>query len=348
MFEYASQFKVKLLSVIAISLISLPALSQVQVVDAAENATTQNSQAQAPAANSSQNNAAQNNAPQNNAPQSNTRNNDIVLTLYNTLEALQREVQILRGLVEEQSYQIRQMEQQQRDRYLDVDNRLSELNQRITQGGVAGNLSTGPVPPASTRPGANPSNNTASNNSQLPGSQASLPSAGQPGTGNSPAFPAVEPAADTRANPQGQVALNNNTAPDFSGEPRSEEELYQEARNFLLNDGDYEASISVFQQMIEEFPQGRLAPNAYYWQGEALILVERYSQAINVFNEVIDNFPTHEKAPDSMLKLGIVYSLMENESRAQEVWRNLLTEFGGTGSASLRLAELYLRDGYNR
>ena len=50
MFEYASQFKVKLLSVIAISLISLPALSQVQVVDAAENATTQNSQAQAPAA----------------------------------------------------------------------------------------------------------------------------------------------------------------------------------------------------------------------------------------------------------------------------------------------------------
>ena len=343
MFEYASQFKVKLLSVIAISLISLPALSQVQVVDAAENATTQNSQAQAPAANSSQNNAAQNNAPQ-----SNTRNNDIVLTLYNTLEALQREVQILRGLVEEQSYQIRQMEQQQRDRYLDVDNRLSELNQRITQGGVAGNLSAGPVPPASTRPGANPSNNTASNNSQLPGSQASLPSAGQPGTGNSPAFPAVEPAADTRTNPQGQVALNNNTAPDFSGEPRSEEELYQEARNFLLNDGDYEASISVFQQMIEEFPQGRLAPNAYYWQGEALILVERYSQAINVFNEVIDNFPTHEKAPDSMLKLGIVYSLMENESRAQEVWRNLLTEFGGTGSASLRLAELYLRDGYNR
>ena len=49
-----------------------------------------------------------------------------------------------------------------------------------------------------------------------------------------------------------------------------------------------------------------------------------------------------------MLKLGIVYSLMDNERRAEQVWRELLEKYSQSGSASLRLAEMYLRDGYNR
>jgi tol-pal system protein YbgF len=83
--------------------------AQAQVVDAASdraaNSSQQNTQAQA----------------------STTSQNDIMVDMYLQLEALQSEIQNLRGLVEEQSYQIRRMQTEQRDRYLDTDSRLSEL-----------------------------------------------------------------------------------------------------------------------------------------------------------------------------------------------------------------------------
>ena len=46
--------------------------------------------------------------------------NDIML-----LQQLQDEMRMLRGMVEKQQYQIRQMEQQQRDRYRDLDRRIA-------------------------------------------------------------------------------------------------------------------------------------------------------------------------------------------------------------------------------
>ncbi len=330
MFEYASQGKMKFFSVLAAILLSSSVAAQVRVVEAGANSSTP------PSSQASQTNSAS--APATTGA-GNRNDNDIVVTLYNMLESLQQEVQMLRGMVEEQGYQIRRMEAEQRDRYLDVDNRLSAINQRLSQGGGA----VTPLPGLTGTP-------TAGNNNQpLQGSgQASIPATN----------PSANPVSNRPVNtgqPQvspAQPGTGGATAPIAMNQPGSatlsEEELYQEARNLLLNDADYEASVGVFQQMIERFPNGRLAPNAYYWQGEALILVERFSQAINVFNAVINNFPNHEKAPDSMLKLGIVYSLMNNEQRAQEVWRDLLSRYANSGSGSLRLAEVYLRNGYNR
>ncbi len=330
MSRYAFQVKASFLKTSLIALMYLLAsssvFSQVQVVEAGAN---NSSSSQTPVG------ATANNAGPGNG-------NEIIVTLYNMVESLQREVQTLRGLVEEQTYQIRQMENEQRDRYLDVDSRLSELNRRM-QVGLNG-MSNGV-------------NGIGNSTSQVFG----VGSITEPSSLESAAQDALNP--NTMTNNSTNSVIPTEAGRDFSlpprnsqstnpltsnAEPKTEEELYQEARNLLLNDGEFESSISVFQQMIEDYPQGRLAPNAYYWQGEALILVERYSQAINVFNQVINNFPTHEKAPDSKLKLGIVYSLMDNERRAQQVWRELLVDFADSGSASLRLAEVYLRDGYNR
>lgn len=330
MSRYASQVNASFFKISLIALMYLfasgPVISQVQVVEAgANNSSSTQTPPQAGTSNTGSSNG-----------------NEIIVTLYNMVESLQREVQTLRGLVEEQTYQIRQMENEQRDRYLDVDSRLSELNQRM---------------PLGLNGMSNSVNGIGNSTSQAFGvgtiaEPSSLESAAQvalnPNTITNNSTDSVISIGVERdfplptGNPQSTNPLTSNI------EPKSEEELYQEARNLLLNDGEFESSISVFQQMIEDYPRGRLAPNAYYWQGEALILVERYSQAINVFNQVINNFPTHEKAPDSMLKLGIVYSLMNNERRAQQVWRELLQNFADSGSASLRLAEVYLRDGYNR
>lgn len=48
--------------------------------------------------------------------------------LYFQLQMLQEEVQLLRGLVEEQAHEIRNLKQRQLEDYVDLDRRLSELN----------------------------------------------------------------------------------------------------------------------------------------------------------------------------------------------------------------------------
>ena len=47
--------------------------------------------------------------------------------LYNQLQQMQQELAELRGLVEQQSYELNQLKEQQRQRYLDLDHRLNQL-----------------------------------------------------------------------------------------------------------------------------------------------------------------------------------------------------------------------------
>lgn len=48
---------------------------------------------------------------------------------YFQLQSLQQEVQTLRGIVEEQSYELKKLKQQRLDDYLDLDRRLSQITQ---------------------------------------------------------------------------------------------------------------------------------------------------------------------------------------------------------------------------
>ena len=70
--------------------------------------------------------------------------NELVVSLYNQLETLQSEVQTLRGLVEEQGYLLQRLQTESKDRYLDVDRRLSEV--------TIGAVGVTPVLPGSVTP----------------------------------------------------------------------------------------------------------------------------------------------------------------------------------------------------
>jgi tol-pal system protein YbgF len=63
---------------------------------------------------------------------------------YYQLQLLQQEVMELRGLVEEQGYQLRQLRQQSLERYVDIDRRLSEEPE--AGAGRAGETATGSSP----------------------------------------------------------------------------------------------------------------------------------------------------------------------------------------------------------
>jgi tol-pal system protein YbgF len=242
--------------------------------------------------------------------------NQLLLSLYNQLESLQQEVQTLRGMVEEQGNQLRRTQAEQRDRYLDVDRRLSELSgaapaSSLTPGGPA----TGALPGATTGTTTLP---PATGGVQFPPANDRPPATTPPATfGNAPA-------------PTGGVTITQTPAPavgQTADAQLGEQDLYRTALNLLLEENQYDESIRLFQSYIDRFPQGRLLTNAYYWQGEALILVERYEQARDVFSHLITNHPEDPKAAGAMLKLGIVYQRMGNTALAEQTWREIATRY---------------------
>jgi tol-pal system protein YbgF len=62
---------------------------------------------------------------------------NIQMELFFQLQALQEEVQLLRGMVEEQTHEINRLQQQRMEDYLDLDRRLSQLSEgaKIGSGG---------------------------------------------------------------------------------------------------------------------------------------------------------------------------------------------------------------------
>lgn len=73
------------------------------------------------------------------------------------LELLQQEVQSLRGIVEEQQYQIKQMRDEQKDRYLDLDRRISALNSNAPNVPSTNGSSIAPIErPSVGQPGRQP------------------------------------------------------------------------------------------------------------------------------------------------------------------------------------------------
>jgi tol-pal system protein YbgF len=61
------------------------------------------------------------------------------------IQTLQQEVQALRGLLEEQAYQIKRLKQQRLDDYLDLDKRVSELAHQQQVSATSQNIAGGPV-----------------------------------------------------------------------------------------------------------------------------------------------------------------------------------------------------------
>jgi len=291
-------YKVIFLTLIA--MLPLEAFSQVPVVEAGTS-RSQNSSAQAASG-----------------------GNELLLTLYNQLEALQREVQTLRGRIEEQDYQIKQMQTEQRDRYLDIDRRLTS--------GTQPQLDSNSLPPL-TAPGTAPA--------VVPPSPSTItPQTGripQQGNGGIVANTTPIPGAAQVA-PPGAIAATSAPAPQMD-----EQELYRTALNLLLEQSNYEQSIQYFQTYITTYPQGRYLTNSYYWQGEAFILVERFNDAKNVFSKIINDFPQDPKAAGAMLKLGVAYQKMGDIEQARKTWQEISVRYPES-TTEIREASNHLRD----
>lgn len=229
---------------------------------------------------------------------------DMVYELYSRLDQLQQEMQSLRGLVEQQTHRIQQMEREQRDRYLDLDQRVSELSGTGARTGQGGNN----LYP----PGMVPMNEDI-----------------------------ADEMAD-QSQDQADVAGSGDTdLSSLESSPENEQQIYRAALNMLLEEGQYEEAIQGFRRYIDNYPQGRYFTNALYWQGEALILTGNYEEARRVFSRVVDEYPDDPKAAGALLKMGVAYQQTDQIDQARETWQSLRNRYPDS-LTEIRAAEDYL------
>jgi tol-pal system protein YbgF len=227
--------------------------------------------------------------------------------LFYQLQVLQQEVQTLRGLVEEQTYQLNRLARDQKEQYIDLDRRIAGLP-TTGNGGVSTGAGAGV--PAGTSPGLTaPATATAA--ASAAGTASSVPSTA---TGAAPV-----------------VALPGSTA------GMSERETYQQAFD-LMKGRQFDASIASFNRLIVDYPNGQYTPNAFYWLGELYLAQQNTEQARQSFMQVVNLYPDHPKVPDTLYKLGVAYHRLGDSARAAEYFDQVQNRFPQSSAAGLALS----------
>src|SRR5690554_2106927 len=168
---------------------------------------------------------------------------DALVMLLDQFREMRSELETLRGLVEEQGYELRNLQRESRDRYTDLDSRISALSSS-----------------APAAPGQNLS------------AVGAAPAAIAPATGfQSPvADAAPAPAVAAPAVPQTpQTAPAAPQIPELRPTMLSEQQQYQAALDSLLQEEQYQRSINEFDEYLARYPAGRFVTNAWYWKGQA-------------------------------------------------------------------------------
>ncbi len=209
-----------------------------------------------------------------------------LLQMMERIDALQLEVQQLRGQLEDQQHQMQGMTERQRELYLDVDRRMSRLER---EGGALA-----PQAPASSTP-ASPQAPLTTGNTVTPSAKATA---------------AAVPAAAA-------------TAPGDPAQLAEERAAYQQAFD-LLRELRYEQASAAFRDFIKQYPNGRYAHIAQYWLGEAAYARRDFKQAIKDYQALLDNYPRSGKRADAMLKIGYSYQELKRSEEAKQMMERLI------------------------
>ena len=274
--------------------------------------------------------------------------NDALVMLLDQFREMRAELETLRGMVEEQNYELRNLQRESLDRYTDLDSRLSALSSAtaaVPQTGAVASPSGTPVnagiPPVAP---AGAATSTVSAPALAASESQSVVSQTTP-SGTAPVSSVNAPVLQPPSQPiqQASLAVSNNIGSASPLQPTvlSEQQQYQMALDSLLQEEQYQRSVTEFDQYLSLYPSGRFVTNAYYWKGQAYINLAMLNEAREAFETIVNQYPDGRKVDDAMYSLGTVYDKLGNPDRARQLLRQVQSRFPNTSAANL--ADIYLR-----
>ena len=219
---------------------------------------------------------------------------ELASSRYDIMQNLQEEVRMLRGLVEELSYDLQQVKQRQLDDYLDLDRRL----------GLGSNINESAVSDRFTSPVAILDSEDA---------QAGLASSG------------TSAGMDVSTYPVGVTS-------DLVDDQSLVKADYNAASKKLLKERDIEGAAVALKMHLETYPGSPFAANAHYWLGEIYLLQGETEFARQAFTNIVERHADHPKAMDSRFKLGKIYFQLGEVDRARNLLEQVAQSPGGAAA----------------
>lgn len=217
-------------------------------------------------------------------------------------EELQKEVQSLRGQVEELTRQLQQAQNQQRTMFADLDQRLVSLSApKPAQARAREESVTTPI-------------------KLIP----------------NPVTASKQP-ANTQAVAKPVAA--NGTVEQAQLNPAEEQQIYQTAYD-LIKSKKYNEAVVMLQKMLKKYPSGQSAANAHYWLGELYGLLNKNELSAVEFSKVISSYPKSPKVSDANLKLGLIYAAQFKWVEAKTTFKKVIKLYPGTASARVATEQL--------
>jgi tol-pal system protein YbgF len=227
----------------------------------------------------------------------NQRSSDLLLQI----QRLQAEIQLLRGAMEQQRFDLEALKRHQKEQYLDLEARLR------------GQGSGGPP------------------EGQPPAESAAVPAeAAQSADGT--AVP--KPPAETPGSPPAPDSAQAGA--ESAQPPLGERETYRKAFD-QLKQRRYDEAVSSFNDLLARYPKGEFADNAHYWLGETFYVKRDYAAALSEFQQVVRSYPLSPKVAGSMLKIGYIQDEQKDRAKARATLEGLVEKF--PDSAEARLAK---------
>ncbi len=125
------------------------------------------------------------------------------------------------------------------------------------------------------------------------------------------------------------------------GDPAMEQGSYQAAYD-LVKRQKFKEALPAFKDFILLYPNGSYAANAHYWLGELYLYEANLDNAIQEFETVVQRYPQHRKAPDALYKLGKAHHVRGDAQTARIMLNRVLSDYGRSGSNSVKLARDYI------
>lgn len=215
------------------------------------------------------------------------------------LQQIETEMRDMRGQIEQQSFDLRQIKETLDRALADIELRFQDSN---SGGASAPSFNASPSVAAGT---------AVFNRSGTPQAQGTLGTF-RPGSA-----------------PVESVSNNGGVTPAS---------LYEHAFA-LLKDADYDAAEVEFQRFLDNYPDHSLSANAFYWLGETHYVRGNFQRAAQLFAEGYQRYKDGPKTPDSLLKLGMSLAQMGNQEDACVALGQLMTEYQGSSGPVTRRAE---------
>jgi tol-pal system protein YbgF len=236
------------------------------------------------------------------------------------LQQLQDEVRMLRGMLEDQTMELENLSNRQRDQYLDLDQRITE--QRGSSSGPM--VSTGGV--TTTATDGRSTQTIPMVREEVPDVRAEM---------NTPS--SVTP-----------IALPDTQAREVAASPEDEKVSYDKAFQ-SLKDSKYADSAEQFSDFLGKYPNSDYADNAQYWLGESYYVTRNYDIALEAFQDLTNNYPDSPKVADGLLKIGYTHYELKQWDQARAALVQVQEQYAGTTLARLagsRLRSMKLEGHY--